>query len=238
MTDLDGAVRSAVADSFLAAVEARIVSRLLEAGRVCEISSGRVFIDSVRRQRCGFVVSGLARVYMVRPNGAQLTLRRVHKGGAIGVRALVGGANTLSVEALTDVEFLELDPGVLHREAMKSPELAWSIAREVSKRLEDTETHIAAVSGESVVQRVAMALVDMVGDELPSALSMSQEHLADVVGASREQVGHVVRKLARDGILKLSRRRVVVLDANRLRALFSSASADPSPARFAGAPGT
>lgn len=227
MDSVEAAVRAAASESFLAGIDEAIVSRILRSARLCEIPSGRIFIDRSRRQRCGFVLSGLVRVYAVRQNGAQVTLRRVRRGGCIGIRALTGAANVLSVQALTDIEFIEIDPAVLHHEAVADADLAWAVAQEVSDRLMDTEQHITEMSGDSVAQRVAVALIDMVGDELPSSLSISQEHLAEVVGASREHVGHVIRRLATEGVLRLSRRRVEVIDAARLGTMLDLTPSGP-----------
>ncbi len=215
MSDFDSAVTSAVQHSFLAAVDKGLLSKIVSRARACEISAGRVFIDHSRPNRCGVIVSGRARVYALGRDGAQITVRRVSRGAAVGVRAMTGTPNALRVVAETDVEFLELDAATVLAGAQKDVSLAWAIAREVSLRLCDTEDMLQSGVGLSVMERVARALLDMAG-ELDGAVVVSQEALAERVGSSRESVGKTVRDLEARGLIQLSRRRLQVLDATTL----------------------
>ncbi len=211
-------LRTAVQASFLAGVEPDIVADLLEGRRIREVAAGSVFVDESRPARCGLVLSGLARVYAVRVDGSQVTLRRVGVGAAVGVRALLGRGNQLRVQAISAVEFLELDAAQLIGSGFRHPTLAMAIAAEIDRRLEDTEIELSGRQG-SVLQRVAAVLLDLSAEGQPLGVTISHERLAEMIGASRVRVSHEVRALAEAGLIRQDRGQITLLDALRLQAV-------------------
>lgn len=215
MSEFEHALRAAVADSFLAHAEPGVVRQMLHRARAWTFPAGRVFIEPATGHRCGLIVTGLARVYAVKDDGVPTTVRRVGSGAAVGVRAIVGESNTLRVKAITDVEFIELHAPTLIAAAQTDASLAWAVAQEVSRRLMDTEAVLEAAVHGSVSQRVAGALLDLAGDD-GLDVAVSHEGLAELVGASRERVGHALRQLGSKGAIGLARRHIAILDAGRL----------------------
>ncbi len=201
----------AIAASFLAGMRSETVSWLVQQGHIREVPAGRMIVEPNHDRRCGLLISGLARVYAVRPDDSQVTLRRVGPGAAVGVHAIARRRNLLYVQAVTDVEFLELDGDVLARLGLQDARLAMAIADEIDGRLEDTELEIASLGG-TVIQRIARFLLDLSVEGRPLEVSISQEQLAPLVGASRERVGHELRALAAAGLIELLRGRVVLTD--------------------------
>jgi CRP-like cAMP-binding protein len=209
----DGPVRT----SFLGCVNSAIVDQILKHAPIWEVVSGAVFVGGSRGHRTGLVTSGLARVYTVRNDGSQETQRRVSTGSAVGIHAVVGRRNGIHAQAITDVEFVELDPELIRRLARQDSTLAFALAEEIDRRLADTERQLEN-SGRRVIQKVAAALLDMSIDGLPLEVRISQETLAETVGASRERVGHELHVLVRDGLITASRGRVLIVDPSRLEA--------------------
>lgn len=218
MTTFELSVEVALANSFLASVDQTLLRRVVGVRRIHEIPGGRRFIDESRPHRCGLVVSGLARVFATRPDGSEVTLRRVGSGAAVGVKAILGRRNQLSVQAITDVEFLDFDAEELVRLAHEYPSLAMAIAAEIDRRLEDTELEIGSQRG-TVIQRVAALLLDLSADGEPLVVELSQERLAAMVGASRERVGHELRALSAQRLLRHERGRITLIDALSLQAV-------------------
>jgi CRP-like cAMP-binding protein len=211
-------IEAAISRSFLADINRETVAPLLARARLRDVPAGTVFIDPARFARCGLIVSGLARVYL-RVDGAQATLRRVAGGAAVGIRAIVGRPNRVTVQAITDVEFLEIDAELLVRTARREAELAMALAEEIHRRLEDTELQSGTLATGTVRQKVAGALLDHSVEGEPLVAELSHETLAEMIGASREWVGHELRALAREGLVRLGRARVTLLDPIRLQLL-------------------
>jgi len=218
MANFDAALDIAVADSFLASLDRAIVTQLIAGARAWDISAGRVFIDASRPRRCGLIVSGQARLYAVRDDGAQVTVRRVSPGAAVGVGATTGRASALRVVAVTDIEFLEFETSRLLAMARREASLAWAIAQEVTLRLCDTETMLQRDPGGSVRARLAATVLEHADGASASFIAMSQETLAELIGASRESVGRALRELEAIGLIRRGRSRLEVVDAAGLAA--------------------
>lgn len=216
---LDVTAAGIIRGSFLSSVPSDTVGGVIRDARYCEISAGRVFIDETQPARCGLIVEGLARVYAVRPDASQVTLRRVGPGAAVGIKAVMRHRNALSVQAITDVRFLELHTEGLVSAARESAVLAWAIAEEVDRRLDDTELQLVVNAGGTVIQRIAGSLLDLGIHGKRIEIAISQERLAEAIGASRERVGHELRRLAAAGSIRLARGKIIVLDPARLHSV-------------------
>lgn len=211
-------MRTALSSSFLAQVDAPTVDELLRDTHVREVPAGRVFISEAHSLRCGLLLSGLARVFVTRLDGSEVTLRRVGTGAAVGVKAIVGRRNQAGVQAITAVEFLEFDPLRLIDLGRRNAALAMAIAAEIDRRLEDTELELGSQRG-SVRQRLAAVLLDLSAEGEPLEVHLSQERLAAMIGASREHTGHELRTMSVLGLVRRERARITLLDPLRLQAL-------------------
>jgi len=227
----DPELADAVRQSFLADVEPAVVRELLRDVRLWEFEAGSDIIDAKDPSRCGIMVDGLARVYIVRADGAEVTLRRVGSGSAIGIKAMIGQHNDFSVSALTGCVVLPLDSTRLVDLGRQHPSLAWAIAEETGRRLDDTQRHIGSIAFGSVAQRVAGFLLDLIVDDEARVVS-TQEELADRIGASRESVGRALRSLASAGLIRQDRAAIVVRDARRLERHARALDDNDAPVRL------
>ncbi|MDQ3524452.1 MAG: Crp/Fnr family transcriptional regulator [Chloroflexota bacterium] len=216
---MDSVVGDALANSFLAELPDDLVNQLLVRAPIREVSAGRVFISEHDPHRSGILLSGLVRVYLVRPNGAQVTLRRISTGAALGVRAMVGRRNQASAQAVTDCEFLRLDTELLVTMGRSNAAVGWAIAQELDRRLVDTHLELEGSVQGTVCQKIAAALLDRTVDYEPLDVAITQEELAAIVGASREAVGRELRTLASAGVLTLRRGGIGLRDAVTLQAV-------------------
>lgn len=228
MRDFEEVVRIAVGASFLARANDTLIARLVRGARVREVSSGRVFVDDKRSVRCGLIVSGLAWVYAIGSDGRHIPIRKARAGAALGIECIAGCSGLAKAQAITDVEFLELQGAQVTAAAQSDTSLAWAIATEMAARLSESEALLATAGQRSVGQRVATALLALAPDDDRCPLSLSQQSLAEIVGASRERVGQAVRALAAAGLIRVGRRRVQLLDQHRLMLAASATSISQS----------
>lgn len=212
---LDPQLDGAIARSFLAGIAPALIETLLAHARLREIPAGRIFITTDDPFRCGILVEGLARVYVVRSDGSETTVRRVGPGSAVGIKAVIGQRNDVTVSALSDCVFLPLDSARLVEHGRQHAALAWAIAEEEARRLDDTQQLLQSVLSGSVSQRAAGLLLDLIveGD---SGVTITVEGLADRIGASREATGRALRRLADAGLVRRLRAKIVVDDVRGL----------------------
>lgn len=232
MAIVDPQLKEAIGRSFLADVAPELVGRLLAQTRLRDLVVGQVFIGALAPYRCGILVDGLARAYVVRPDGSETTLRRAGPGSAVGIKAIVGRRNDATVAALTDCVFLPLDAESIVRLGRQHVDLAWAIAEEEARRLDDTQHQLESALHGTIAQRAAGLLLDLL-IEGEAGVSISVEGLADRIGASREATGRALAVLAEAGLIRRLRARIMVVDIRGLeRQARTSDDADPLQVDF------
>jgi CRP-like cAMP-binding protein len=104
------------------------------------------------------------------------------------------------------------------------PEVALSLLRQLSRRLRRTSEVVGDLVFSDVPGRVAKALLDLStrfgmpsDDGVHVGHDLTQEELAQLVGASRETVNKALADFAGRGWLRLEARAVVLLDVERLQ---------------------
>jgi CRP/FNR family transcriptional regulator len=169
------------------------------------------------------VVSGLVRIQVAAADGRALTVRYCRRGALMGAATLYAEAvRPFTIEALTDVELLRLDPARVVSHGRRDPRVANALLAETSERV---MTFVAEFSGHAfatVRQRIARHLLDLAAldshsDEL--AASISQQELADAVGSVREVVVRVLRELRTQACIRTRRNGILLADPERLSAI-------------------
>jgi CRP-like cAMP-binding protein len=209
--------RSALRRSFLADVDPRVVDALLRRSVTQQVRSGEIFVSETDAPWTGIVLAGMARIFLRTPAGRQVTLRNARPGGTIGIAALFR-SGAVSAQAITDCEVLRLDNQHVAMLAGRRPDLAMAIARELTDRLVEMYAEIVIRDEGSVHQRLARQLLDSsVRDpHAPLAVTMSHSEVADAVGSVREVVTRHLHRFQTDGLLRLERGRITILDPLRL----------------------
>jgi CRP/FNR family transcriptional regulator, cyclic AMP receptor protein len=102
--------------------------------------------------------------------------------------------------------------------------VAFPLLQALARRLRRTNDSLADLVFSDVPGRVAKALLDLAerfgvtrDDGLHVTHDLTQEELAQLVGASRETVNKALADFAGRGWLRLEARAVVLLDVERLR---------------------
>jgi CRP-like cAMP-binding protein len=220
----------ALGRSFLADVDPRVVDALTRRAVTQRIRAGDAIVSETDAQWTGILLSGMARVFLRTPSGSQVTLRNARAGGSIGIAALLG-SGTVSAQAITDCEVLRLDNQRVVSLARSRPGLALAIARELSVRLMETYAEIVIRDQGSVHQRLARQLLHLssVRDSNPPlAVRMSHSEIAEALGSAREVVTRHLDRFQTEGMLRLERGRITILDPLRLHEAAVDAS-DGSP---------
>jgi CRP/FNR family transcriptional regulator, cyclic AMP receptor protein len=225
---MEGAAGRSAGQSFVSQIPDDVLARILHGSRIREVGAGQTFISSAGSPSCGVLLSGIARVYIHRSDGARVRLRRAEAGAVIGMLAMPRRQGEISAQAISPVEFVRLDVNVLVTLGRQHPALAWAIAEELDRRLMETLLQLASPPA-SVGQRVVSVLLDFDVDGNPAVVEATQEGLAEWVGASREAVGRELRKLSAAGLIRLSRAAIEIPSPAALRSLAAEQPATTDP---------
>ena len=107
------------------------------------------------------------------------------------------------------------------------PELSFQLLKSVGLRLKKAEAHLVNVICNDVSCRVREALFDlMVHDSDPELdgpvkIEITQQDLANLIGASRQKTSQALKELEDSNVLRLMYRSILLLAPDKLRKQFS-----------------
>lgn len=165
------------------------------------------------------LLAGTVKVSMVDELGRETVLNVLRGGDLFGELSLFDGIpRSATVSTITDSEILLLSGEefltILERHPTAMREMLRMLSRNIrrlSERVEDL--HLL-----DVPSRIAKALLDLASHAGSSReVVITQEDVAAMVGATRVSVNRVFADLEQRGLIKCGRRRVEILDADRLR---------------------
>ncbi len=134
------------------------------------------------------------------------------------------GPRTATATAVAETQVLALGNEQLREFLTARPGVSLTLLAALARRLRRTNESLADLVFTDVPGRVAKALLDLAqrfGRPLDGGVMVShdltQEELAQLVGASRETVNKALADFATRGWLKLEARAVLLIDVERLR---------------------
>ena len=134
------------------------------------------------------------------------------------------GPRTATATAVSDVTMARMPQTVLRPWIESHPEIGEKLLQVLARRLRRTNDSVADLIFTDVPGRVAKALLQMAdrfgsreSDGLRVKHDLTQEELAQLVGASRETVNKALADFVHRGWIQLQGKSVVVLDEDRLR---------------------
>jgi len=194
-------------------------------GRLAEcrpmtVPAGTVLFDE--SQPCqGFplVISGSIRVVKPAANGRELPLYRVVPGESciITTSCLLGRAD-YNARGIADSEStLVLLPHPLFDELLGRPEFRSFVFHLFAERIADLMQLVEEVAFRKLDQRLAGLLLGK-----GRLIHATHQQLADELGSVREMISRLLKNFADQGLVRLSREQVEILDPAGLRQLSSN----------------
>ncbi len=134
------------------------------------------------------------------------------------------GPRTATATAIAETQLIALGHEDLDSFLLGRPAVAANLLAALARRLRRTNEALADLVFTDVPGRVAKALLDLstrfgrpADDGILVAHELTQEELAQLVGASRETVNKALADFASRGWIKLEARAVVLTDVDRLK---------------------
>jgi CRP/FNR family cyclic AMP-dependent transcriptional regulator len=200
-----------------AALEAMLTSRTLERGHV-------VFREGDTGDRLFLVLEGKVKISRAAADGRENLLAVLGSSEMFGELSLFDpGPRTATVTTVTEATLASLDHDDLRPLLTERPGVAVQLLQALAQRLRRTNEAMADLVFTDVPGRVAKALLDLAdkfgvaeADGTRVRHDLTQEELAQLVGASRETVNKALSEFAHRGWLRIEGRSVLLLDPERL----------------------
>jgi CRP/FNR family transcriptional regulator len=171
-----------------------------------------------------FVIEGKVKLTRSAPDGRENLISVHGPGDMFGELAMFDPTyRTASATAVTDARLAMLAHDDLRESLETRPAVAMHLLKALAQRLRRITEINANLVFTDVPGRVAKALLELAGkfgvqneDGLQVNHDLTQEELAQLVGASRETVNKALADFAARGWIQLSAKSVLLLDPDRL----------------------
>ncbi len=168
------------------------------------------------------ILEGYVRIYLLSADGREVTFRVYSSGAAFGEFAVLDGkprsacavaSTNASAMVIYRADFLAL--------IERNVSVLLRVVDVLTERLRYTTLFSRSLAFISASGRVASTLATLADQATvaPGAvkLTITQAELASYAGATREWTNHALHDFADQGLIKIGRRAVTVLDRERLR---------------------
>ena len=208
---------SALDDDASHALRASMVALKLNKGQI-------LFKEGEEGDRLYVVVHGKIKLGTTSADGRENLLSILGPGEMFGELSLFDPEpRTSTATAVTDVRLVSLAHDAVMGLVTSSPQTSLELLRRLAQRLRKSNEVLADLVFADVPGRVAKAIMDLgerfgvqKEDGLHVNHDLTQEELAQLVGASRETVNKALADFASRGWVKLEPRAVLVTDVERV----------------------
>jgi CRP/FNR family transcriptional regulator len=184
-----------------------------------------IFVQGEQGERCFTIVAGAVKISAYHADGREAVMAVLGPGDVFGELSLFDDApRSADATAIEDTELLSIDTKAVTEAIRTRPELGLALLRVLGRRLRHTNEALQDIAFFDVPGRVARRIADLAetyGEATDEGvlieLPISQESLAQMVGATRESVNKALSLLKRRGLVSRVGRRYLVSDVEKLR---------------------
>jgi CRP/FNR family cyclic AMP-dependent transcriptional regulator len=204
--DADRAAQDkAVESSVLARMSAKAREQILSRGTLIHLPSKAFFVRQGDAPRCGLLIKGLARRVRTSEDGRDLTLDFARPGSLLGISATVVGPAAAGVQAVSDCVLLEVSAPVIRELAMLDPTVGWAVAELLGVLLRRCIDELLLYAYGDLRTRIERRLIEFAcksPPDTPLLAQLTQQDLAEAVGAARPSVARVLKELRDEGAIR------------------------------------
>jgi CRP/FNR family transcriptional regulator len=178
-----------------------------------------------------FLKEGRIKLIGLSEDGREVLLDLIGPGEIFGeVGATQEAPRTTSAEVLEDVLLCEMNRKDFEALLLMHPEMSLRILKRVGFRLKKLEAQMLSLICKDVPTRVREALVNLMDADsgpkpsVPVNIGLTQQDIANLIGASRQETSRALKELEDSGVLELKYRHILVKAPDSLRDSRSTAA--------------
>ena len=168
------------------------------------------------------VVSGCLRAYLLSENGKEITLCRFKTGEVCMLSAscvLESITFDVVIDAEEDSECCIISGHAFKQVSERNLEIRIFSLETAVSRFSDVMWVMQQIMFLSLDKRIAVFLWDEMVRTDSTVIKLTHEQIAKYISSAREAVTRMLRYLASEGIVELSRKGITIIDKEKLRAL-------------------
>ncbi len=185
-----------------------------------------IFLEGERSQGLWFLKEGRVKIFRMSAEGREQGLCVMRSGMCCGCPLFYGETNPASAQSLDTVTLYFIRRDVALGLADRHPEVSRALLRVFAKGEQILSSLVVNLSCSRLIDRLAQILLDhSEGQDPPTqrgtqpSLKLSHQELANLLGTTREVVSRYLDRLEWAGVVKLGRKRITILDSEKLEAM-------------------
>jgi len=180
-----------------------------------QFPKGRVIINEGEHSDSLYaIVAGKVKVLVSEEDGKEIILSILGPGEFFGELSLIDNQpRSATVVTMESSTFNVISQADFMRILSTSPKIAKTILQAMAKRLRDADRKISSLALLDVYGRVARTLLELAqkeGDKMVVRQNLSQQDIANMVGASREMVNRILKDLALGGYIQVESKQIII----------------------------
>ena len=158
-----------------------------------------------------FILSGTVKIYVPQLDGREVTVNLMGPGDTVGELSVIDNSGrSASVITLEDTRVVWMSRADFMEAIRTIPAVTENLLRILSTRLRSTTDNIQAYASLDIPGRIArqiLVIASRYGQETPEGtyipLRLTQNDIAELVGASRKRVNQIVVMFKREGVISV-----------------------------------
>jgi len=187
--------------------------------------NSRIFRQGDTASALFLLKEGNVRLSTTTQEGREIVLAVLGMGDIFGDLPLFGSETELcDAKALTPVELCIIPAADFERLISRRPAIALKLIRVMGQRLTEYQQKVESAYTKTAKQRLAELLLKLAEQHgmktrlgLGITLRLTQQELANMVGATREMVAVLLGELRSEGVIHIAHHKVLVRDLKRLQ---------------------
>lgn len=185
-----------------------------------------IFQQGDSGQMLYLIESGLVRIYVQSEDGQEMSVNVCGPGDLFGELSVIDEEpRSASVVAMEDTVVHLLSRERFREHMRRSPQLALDVLKALSVRVRYSTRQVGNLTLLDISGRLARKLLELAQlhgvvepDGVRIDLALTQSDLASLVGTTRESVNKAMGAFRRQGLVRMQRGHMVIVDADALRA--------------------
>ena len=192
-----------------------ILSELARLGETRTWEPGATVVTEGELADCMYLIhEGELRAWVAGDGGRVVELSTLRAGELFGELMLSGEARSATVQVITRARLTRVTRAEAERVLAQRPELAFQLIQRLVQRVRTLTRTVGSLASVDVYGRLVGLLDALAIDEKGQRVvpgPLSQQRIAERVGASKAMVNRLLTDLAKGGYIEVSRERIVML---------------------------
>lgn len=186
-------------------------------------SSGKIFYMPEDSGEVLFLLKkGRVQLYRISSSGKKLVVATLGPGAIFGEMSLVGqGMHNTFAEAIDECLLCVMSRSDVERLVQEKPNVAFRFLEAMGSRVTELEAHLEEIAFKSIPSRLASLLLRLADEQASGQQVKGYTHqdFSEMLGTYRETITQTLNDFKSDGLIEIGRKRVHLLQLDRLDAL-------------------